>query len=226
MCNHPPRSEYLKAHDALFTDDVLAEFNKGIAKVDASRGTEKEQVEAVVAKLPHAEIEKLCTALQGSPFDPKLKDQARRHERTFSQMKTMVKLGQLTLKWRRQAVKLTKVKREGVEAKRAGLKLRVMKADLTTAECWHHITRRTDEIYRATEDLVEEYMPMLKELTGGALSPRAARTEQLALLTHGCAAPVPRRTRRRAVAGRPQSPCANPREGDGRLPRRFRRLGR
>ena len=202
MCTQPPSSKYLKAHDALFTDVVLTKFNEGIDKVDTSKGTEKEQIEAVVAALRHAEIDRLRAALHGAnPFDPMQKNKAEQHKSTFSQMKTMVKLGQLTLKWRRQAVKFQAFSPLIVEAKRAELKLRVMKADLTVAECWYNITRRTDHIYRATEDLLDQYLPILQELTGGALSPSATRTGQPALPPTAVSFHALRRTRRPAVAG-------------------------
>ena len=71
-------------------------------------------------------------------------------------MKILVKLGLLTLKWRR----LAETKRIKEDRFRSG----VIQPQMTVLEMWQMITRRTDQIYISSEDMLEPYKQKLGEL--------------------------------------------------------------
>ena len=156
-----PQSEYLNKHTKLpggpfFTSEMLGEFNDRLIKVDPTSGTKKEEIEKLVVALPHSDVLQLCKKLgpDANPFDPNCKDVAKKED-VFQWMKILVKLGLLTLKWRRLATS---------EKIKDGVRDKIIKPDLTVLEMWQMITRRTDQIYLSSEDMLDAYKSKLKEL--------------------------------------------------------------
>ena len=156
-----PQSDYLNKHTKLpggpfFTSELLGKFHDELIHVNPTSGTEKEEIEKLVAALPHADVQKLCKRLghNVNPFGPESKKVANDFA-AFPLMKILVKLGLLTLKWRRLAAS-QKIKDT--------VRSSVIKPNLTVLDMWEMITRRTDQIYLSSEDMLDPYKEKLKRL--------------------------------------------------------------
>ena len=203
-----PQSDYLRSRRPFFSPAVLDELGSLLAPLPSD--ATKEAVQAVVARLTKAPgVTRLREQYDENIFaredaEPEVKEQLK-GESDFSCMGLAVKLGLLLLKC--QATEST----------------------LTAAALWERVWRRTDDVFLATEDLLDPFkraLELLVEALGGGIELRFGELKVASAHTptfarQSCAPDQPSQ-RLRLAAGS----CPHPRERMRRVRERPQRLGR